>query len=134
MIWTLIWILITIILLNCSLPLPFSSFDFDKLRKLGAMCESAVTDLDDTELQECNRVLHGVLNDIADADNKLIAGMVKEEVEEEHFTSEAASAVNTVVADDFQFAEEEQHTESTTCQAGPDILESAGLQNTSRRN
>ena len=92
------------------------------------MCESAVTDLDDTELQECNRVLHGVLNDIADADNKLIAGTVKEEFEE------AASAVNTVVADDFQFAEEEQHTESTTCQAGPDILESAGLQNTSGRN
>ena len=75
-----------------------------------------------------------MLNDIADEDNKLTAGMVKEEVEGERFTSVAASVVNTVVADDFQFAEEEQHTESTTCQVGPDILESAGLQNTSGRN
>ena len=111
-----------------------TELDFDKMRKLRAMCESAVTDLNDTELQECKEHLHDVLNDIANADNKLTAGMVKEEVEEEHFTSETASAVNTVVADGFQFAEEEQHTESTTCQAGPDILESAGLQNTSGRN
>ena len=94
------------------------------------MCDSAFTeDLSETELQECNRVLHGVLNDIEDADNKLIAGTVKEEFEEA-----ASAATPVVVADNFQFAEEEQHTESTTCQAGPDILESAGLQNTSGRN
>ena len=78
---------------------------------------SVVTEASERELQECNSLLHGVLNDIEDADNKLIASTVKEEFEE------AASAVNTVVvADDFQFAEEDQHTESTTCQAGPDIL------------
>jgi len=104
--------------------------DFDKMRQLGAMCDSAVTEASERELQESNSLLHGLLNDIKDADNKRIASTVKEEEFEE-----AASAVNTVVvADDFQFAEEEQHTESTTCQAGPDILESAGLQNTSGRN
>ena len=111
-----------------------TELDLDKMRTLGAMCDSALSALDDTaELLECNQVLHDVLNDIADTD-KLTVGMVTEEVKEENFTSEAASAVNTVVADGFQFAEEEQHTESTTCQAGPDILESTGLQNTSGRN
>ena len=99
--------------------------DFDKMRELGAMCDSAVTEASERELQESNILLHGLLNDIVDADNKRIASTVKEEEFEE-----AASAVNTVVvADDFQFAEEEQHAEE-----GPDILESAGLQNTSGRN
>ena len=100
--------------------------DFDKMRELGAMCDSAVTEASERELQESKSLLHGLLNDIKDADdNKRIASTVKEEEFEE-----AASAVNTVVvADDFQFAEEEQHAEE-----GPDILESAGLQNTSGRN
>ena len=99
--------------------------DFDKMRELGAKCDSAVTEASNRELQESKSLLHGLLNDIKDADNKRIASTVKEEEFEE-----AASAVNTVVvADDFQFAEEEQHAEE-----GPDILESAGLQNTSGRN
>ena len=92
--------------------------DFDKLRELEARCDIAVTEASERELQESNSLLHGLLNDIKDADNKRIASTVKEEEFEE-----ATGSVNTVVvADDFQFAEEEQHTES------------AGLQNTSGRN